>query len=181
MQPKNEPEFVSMLKWMAGYDDGPTAIRYPRGVIDATPLDEKVSPIQLGKGELIQEGSDVALVGLGTFFDLAVQTKDLLEEKGFSVSLVNPRFIKPLDTSLLEKVARSSKVICTFEDHVLMNGFGAACIEHLHDAGIPTKVERIGWPDEFIEHGKPDILHELHHLTPQAAMDKILPHLGTSV
>lgn len=180
MQPKDEAEFVSMLKWMATYDKGPTAIRYPRGVICGTPLDLPVSPIELGKGELIQEGSDVALIGLGTFFDLAVQTKDMLEKQGYSVSLVNPRFIKPLDSELLEKVARNAKVVCTFEDHVLMHGFGAACIEHLHDAGISTKVERIGWPDAFVEHGKPDILHELHHISAKAALDKILPHLKTS-
>lgn len=177
MQPKDEAEFSAMLKWMAKYDDGPTAIRYPRGVIAGTSADDKSTPIELGKGELIQQGSDVALIGLGSFFGMALETKKLLEEKGFSVSLVNPRFIKPLDKSLLEKVARFCKVICTFEDHVLANGFGSSCIEHLHDAGISTHVERIGWPDEFIEHGKPDILQELHGLTPQAALDKILPHL----
>ncbi len=177
MQPKDEAEFAAMLKWMAKYDDGPTAIRYPRGVITGTPVDGECAPIILGEGELIQEGTDVALIGLGTMFDAAVRTKELLEERGFSVSLVNPRFIKPLDTALLEKVARTSKVICTFEDHVLSNGFGASCIEHLHDAGIATHVERIGWPDEFIEHGKPDILMKLHGLTPEAALDKILPHL----
>ena len=177
MQPKDEAEFTAMLKWMAKYDAGPTAIRYPRGVISGTPADDKSAPIELGKGELIQQGSDVALIGLGSFFGMAVKTKALLEEKGYSVSLVNPRFIKPLDTSLLEKVARSCKVVCTFEDHVLANGFGAACIAHLHDANISTHVERIGWPDEFIEHGKPDILMELHGLTAQAALDKILPHI----
>lgn len=177
MQPADEAEFVAMLKWMAKYDDGPTAIRYPRGIISGVPADQKVAPIELGKGELLQEGSDVALIGLGTFFDMAVKTRDLLEAKGFSVSLVNPRFIKPLDTVLLEKVARNSKVVCTFEDHVLSNGFGASCIEHLHITGIPTRVERIGWPDEFIEHGKPEILHGLHGISPEAALDKILPHL----
>ncbi|MFK7850747.1 MAG: transketolase C-terminal domain-containing protein, partial [Akkermansiaceae bacterium] len=179
MQAANEPEFVAMLKWMAKYDDGPTAIRYPRGPINGTPQGDPVSEIELGKGELIQEGTDVALVGLGTFFSLALKTKDLLEEKGYSVSLVNPRFIKPLDAALLEKVAKNSKVVCTFEDHVLSNGFGASCIEHLHDAGISTKVERIGWPDEFIEHGKPNILHDLHGISAQAALDKIVRHLKT--
>ncbi|MBC7981304.1 MAG: 1-deoxy-D-xylulose-5-phosphate synthase, partial [Armatimonadetes bacterium] len=177
MQPKDEAEFTAMLKWMAKYDSGPTAIRYPRGVITGIPADAKVPAIQLGKGELIQDGQDVALIGLGTFFDMAVKTKDLLEQQGYSVALVNPRFIKPLDTALLEQVARTCKVLCTFEDHVLFNGFGAACIEHLHGAGIHTPVERIGWPDEFVEHGKPDILQKLHHLTPQAALDKILRHL----
>ncbi|MGJ8643841.1 MAG: 1-deoxy-D-xylulose-5-phosphate synthase [Luteolibacter sp.] len=178
MQPKDEAEFAAMIQWMAKYDDGPTAIRYPRGVIAGSPVSEKTSPIVLGKGELIQEGSDVALIGLGTLYGMAVKTKELLEAKGLSVSLVNPRFIKPLDTELLEKVASNCKVVCTFEDHVLANGFGAACIEHLHDAGIQSHVERIGWPDEFIEHGKPDTLMALHGLTPEAALDKILSHFS---
>ncbi|WP_411828184.1 1-deoxy-D-xylulose-5-phosphate synthase [Luteolibacter sp. AS25] len=178
MQPKDEPEFVAMIKWMAKYDDGPSAIRYPRGVISGTPLDAPCSPILLGKGEFIQEGHDVALIGLGTFFDMAVKTKDLLEARGISVTLINPRFIKPLDTGILEKAANTCKVICTFEDHVLANGFGASCIEHLHDADIATPVERIGWPDEFVEHGKPHVLQQLHGLTPEAALDKILTHLN---
>lgn len=178
MQPKDEAEFVTMLKWMAKYDDGPSAIRYPRGVIAGTSTSEPTTSIQLGKGELIQEGTDVALIGLGTLFGMALKTKELLEAKGLSVSLVNPRFIKPMDTALLEAVSSKCKVVCTFEDHVLANGFGAACIEHLHDAGISTHVERIGWPDEFIEHGKPDTLMALHGLTPKAALDKILRHFN---
>ncbi|BCX47431.1 1-deoxy-D-xylulose-5-phosphate synthase [Haloferula helveola] len=177
MQPKDEAEFVAMLKWMAAYDDGPTAIRYPRGPIAGTPVDGPCAPIQLGKGELISEGTDVALIGLGTMFEMAVETKAKLEERGLSVSLVNPRFIKPLDTELLEKVARSAKVVCTFEDHVLMNGFGCGVIEHFHDAGIDTPVERIGWPDEFVEHGKIDILRKLHGLTVENAVEKISKHV----
>ena len=177
MQPKDEAEFVAMLRWMAAYDDGPTAIRYPRGPIAGTPLDGPCAPIELGRGELISEGTDVALIGLGTLFSMAVETKARLEERGLSVSLVNPRFIKPLDGPLLEKVARNSRVVCTFEDHVLMNGFGTGVIEHLHNAGIQTPVERIGWPDEWIEHGKIDTLRAKHGLTVDQALEKIGRHL----
>jgi 1-deoxy-D-xylulose-5-phosphate synthase len=177
MAPKDEAEFVAMLKWMAAYDDGPTAIRYPRGPIAGTAVDAPCAPIACGRGELVAEGSDVVLIGLGTMFGMAVETRKRLEEKGLSVGLVNPRFIKPLDAALLEKVARGARVVCTFEDHVLYHGFGAAVIEHLHDADIDTPVVRIGWPDEFIEHGKNDILRELHHLTPGAAVEKIIARL----
>ncbi|MGE9270609.1 MAG: transketolase C-terminal domain-containing protein, partial [Verrucomicrobiales bacterium] len=177
MAPKDEAEFVTMLRWMAAYDDGPTAIRYPRGPIAGTPIDGPCATIELGKGELIAEGTDVALIGLGTMFGMAEKTKTLLEEKGLSVALVNPRFIKPLDTELLEQVARQAKVVCTFEDHVLMNGFGCGVIEHLHETGIQTPVERIGWPDEFVEHGKIDGLRELHGLTAEAAVEKVSKHL----
>ena len=176
MQPANEAEFVAMLKWMAAYDGGPSAIRYPRGTIDGSPLDAPVAPIELGKAVVVAEGSDVVLVGLGTMFGMAERAKAMLEERGLSVALVNPRFIKPLDGTVLERLAKQCKVVCTFEDHVLHNGFGCGVIELLSDAGITTPVERIGWPDEFVEHGKPDILQKLHGLTPEAAVEKVMEH-----
>jgi 1-deoxy-D-xylulose-5-phosphate synthase len=176
MQPKDENEFVDMLHTMAAYDDGPSAIRYPRGPIRGTAINESPEILEIGKAEIVADGTDVALIGLGTMFEMALQTKAMLEEKGLSVALINPRFIKPLDTFVLEQYASKCRVLCTFEDHVLVNGFGAGVIEHLHSAGIHTPVERIGWPDEFIEHGKPDILRDLHSLSPQAAAAKVLSH-----
>lgn len=81
-----------------------------------------------------------------------------------------------MPTAVLPRWARNCKVFCTFEDHVLFNGFGAAVIENLHDANISTHVERIGWPDNFVEHGKPETLRELHGLTAEAAAAKVLRH-----
>jgi len=177
MQPKDEDEFVDMLHTMAAYDDGPTAIRYPRGPIRGTEPKRKPTLLEIGKAEVVADGTDVALFGLGTMFEMAEHTKAMLEEKGLSVALINPRFIKPLDTAVIGDYARKCRVVCTFEDHVLMHGFGAAIIEFLHTSGIHTPVERIGWPDEFVEHGKPDILRALHGLTPEAAVEKILRRL----
>ncbi len=177
MQPKDEDEFVDMLHTMAQYDDGPSAIRYPRGVIKGTPIKKRPCLLEIGKAEVVADGADVALIGLGSMFEMAERTKHLLEAQGLSVALINPRFIKPMDTAVLEKYARKCRVLCTFEDHVLLNGFGAGVIEHLHSAGLHTPVERIGWPDEFIEHGKPETLRELHGLTPEAAVTKITARL----
>jgi 1-deoxy-D-xylulose-5-phosphate synthase len=177
MQPKDEDEFVDMLHTMAAYDQGPSAIRYPRGAIMGTPIKKRPHLLEIGKAEVVADGSDVALIGLGTMFEMAGRTKAILEEKGLSVALINPRFIKPMDTAVIEQYATKCRVLCTFEDHVLMHGFGAGVIEHLHTAGITTPVERIGWPDQFVEHGKPDTLRELHGLTPEAAVGKILRHL----
>ena len=176
MQPKDEDEFVDMLHTMSQYDSGPSAIRYPRGAIRGTKIKNSPVTLEIGKAEVVADGTDVALVGLGTMFEMAERTKILLEEKGLSVALINPRFIKPLDGEVLQTYARKCKVVCTFEDHVLFNGFGAAVIENLHDAGIHTPVERIGWPDAFVEHGKPDILRELHCLTAEAAAAKVMKH-----
>ncbi|MES2474986.1 MAG: 1-deoxy-D-xylulose-5-phosphate synthase [Verrucomicrobiota bacterium] len=179
MQPKDEDEFVDMLHTMANYDDGPSAIRYPRGVIKGTPVKAVPQLLEIGKAEVVADGTDVALIGLGTMFEMAERTKALLEAKGLSVALINPRFIKPLDANVLQSYGGKCKVVCTFEDHVLFNGFGAAVIENLHDAGIHTPVERIGWPDAFIEHGKPDQLRELHGMTAENAAAKILAHFAS--
>jgi len=176
MQPKDEDEFVDMLFTMSKYDAGPTAIRYPRGVIKGTPVKAVPALIEIGKAEVVADGTDVALIGLGTMFEMAERTKLMLEAKGLSVALINPRFIKPLDAAVIQAYAAKCKVVCTFEDHVLFNGFGAAVIENLHDAGIHTPVERIGWPDQFIEHGKPETLRELHGLTAELAATKVLRH-----
>jgi 1-deoxy-D-xylulose-5-phosphate synthase len=176
MQPKDEDEFVDMLHTMAQYDAGPSAIRFPRGVIKGTPLKATPQLLEIGKAEIVADGTDVALIGLGTMFEMAERVKSQLEAKGLSVALINPRFIKPLDAAVLQQFAGKCQVVCTFEDHVLLNGFGASVIENLHDAGIHTPVERIGWPDQFIEHGKPETLRELHGLTAEAAVAKVLKH-----
>jgi 1-deoxy-D-xylulose-5-phosphate synthase len=176
MQPKDEAEFVDMLHTMAQYEDGPSAVRYPRGAIDGTPVPATGKLLEIGVAEVVADGTDVALIGLGTMFEMAARAKVMLEAKGLSVALINPRFIKPLDSSVIETYGEKCKVVCTFEDHVAHNGFGAAIIELLHDAGIHTPVERIAWPDEFVEHGKPDILRELHGLTPEAAVEKVMKY-----
>jgi 1-deoxy-D-xylulose-5-phosphate synthase len=177
MQPKDEDEFVDMLWTMANYRQGPIAIRYPRGA--GTGAKPKPQPrlLEIGKAEVVQHGRDVALFGLGNMFALAEETAKLLEAEGYSVALINPRWIKPLDTGTLEFFARGVDVICTFEDHVLHNGFGCAVMEHLSEANISTPVVRIGWPDQFIEHGAVPILRKKYGLSSDAAVEKLKVHL----
>src|SRR5436305_11816762 len=177
MQPKNEDEFVDMLWTIANYDSGPIAIRYPRGSgPGAVP---KASPklLDIGKAEVVQHGRDVAIVGLGNMFEVAVEAAEKLEEKGISVALINPRWIKPMDTGTLEFFARSVEVVATIEDHVLHNGFGCAVMEHLHSQQIATPVARVGWPDEFIEHGAVPLLRKKHGISADALVEKVLPLL----
>ncbi|MGJ8673282.1 1-deoxy-D-xylulose-5-phosphate synthase [Rubritalea sp.] len=178
MQPKDEEEFVDMLWTMANYDQGPIAIRYPRGAGVGAKSKAEPQLLTIGEAELVQEGSDVCLIGLGHLFEMATEVKGELEAQGYSVTLINPRWIKPLDANLITQQAAKCKVVCTFEDHVLPNGFGASIIELLADADITTKVERIGWPDKFVEHGKVDILRELHGITPANALKLISKHLS---
>ncbi|HEY2104002.1 MAG TPA: 1-deoxy-D-xylulose-5-phosphate synthase [Chthoniobacterales bacterium] len=177
MQPKDEDEFVDMLWTIANYDSGPIAIRYPRGAgIGAKP---KESPrlLEIGKAEVVQHGRDVAIFGLGNMFEVGQEAAKLLEERGVSVALINPRWIKPIDTGTLEFFARSVEVVATLEDHVLHNGFGCAVMEHLHSKMIHTPVVRIGWPDHFIEHGTIPILRKKHGITAEALVEKVMPLL----
>jgi 1-deoxy-D-xylulose-5-phosphate synthase len=177
MQPKDEEEFVDMLWTMVNYHQGPIAIRYPRGA--GTGAKPKAQPklLEIGKAEVVQHGRQVALIGLGNMFSLAQETAKILESDGISVALINPRWIKPLDVGTLEFFARGVEVICTFEDHVLHNGFGCAVMEHLSEARITTPVVRIGWPDQFIEHGTIPVLRKKHGITAEAAVEKVKPFL----
>ena len=172
MQPKDEDEFVDML-WTMLHHDGPTAIRYPRGA--GTGAIPKAQPqlLEIGKAELIKEGTQAALFGLGNMLELANEAACRLEALGISTAVINPRWIKPLDTEIIDAFARKAAVVCTIEDHVLTNGFGSAVLEHLNEAGIRTPVVRIGWPDEFIEHGTVSILRKKHGLTVEAIVGKV--------
>ncbi|MEP7070854.1 MAG: 1-deoxy-D-xylulose-5-phosphate synthase [Verrucomicrobiota bacterium] len=177
MQPKDEDEFVDMLWTMANYNSGPIAVRYPRGA--GTGAKPKDSPklLEIGKAEVVQHGRDVAIFGLGNMFEIAQEAAKLLEAQGISVALINPRWIKPLDTGTLEFFARSVQVIATLEDHVLHNGFGCAIMEHLYTQGVHTPVVRIGWPDQFVEHGTIPILRKKHGISAEALVEKVLPLL----
>jgi 1-deoxy-D-xylulose-5-phosphate synthase len=178
MQPKDEDEFVDMLWTMANYEKGPIAIRYPRGNGPGVTPKEKPVLLEIGKAEVLAEGTDVALVGLGAMFEIAQKAKVELEKQGLSVALINPRWIKPMDAGTLEDQARKVKVVCTLEDHVLMNGFGCGVMELLSSAGIQTPVVRIGWPDEFIEHGNVPVLRSNHGLTVENTVSVVLKALG---
>ncbi len=177
MQPKDEDEFVDMLWTMANYSSGPIAIRYPRGAGTGAKPKDAPRLLEIGKAEVVQHGRDVAIFGLGNMFEVAQEAANLLEAQGVSVALINPRWIKPIDTGTLEFFARSVQVVATLEDHVLHNGFGCAVMEHLYSQGIHTPMVRIGWPDQFIEHGTIPILRKKHGITAEALVEKVLPLL----
>jgi 1-deoxy-D-xylulose-5-phosphate synthase len=178
MQPKDEEEFADMLRTMADHSGGPVAIRYPRGSgPGAVPKAEPV-PLEIGRAEVLRDGGEIALFGLGNFCQVALDAADLLAARGIRASVINPRWIKPLDTGTLESFARGSRLICTLEDHAVSGGFGSAVAEHLSDRGITTPLVRVGWPDRFIEHGSVPILRMRHGMTAEAVAARILAALG---
>jgi len=181
MQPKDEDEFADMLWTMANYSEGPIAIRYPRGAGTGVVPKKKPQLLEIGKSEVLRHGSRAAIIALGNMCELALEAAAELEEQGISTAVINARWIKPLDTATIEFFARGCEVVCTMEDHVLHNGFGCAVIEHLSDQRITTPVVRIGWPDQFVEHGTVPILRAKHGITSAAAVQKILAALPATV
>ena len=179
MQPRDEAEFADML-WTIAHHDGPAAIRYPRGTGTGAVPAKKPKLLEIGKSEVIRHGTKAAIFALGNMCELAIPAAEELEKRGISTAVINARWIKPLDTVTLEFFAGGCDAICTMEDHVLANGFGASVVEHLSDRHITTPVVRIGWPDQFIEHGTVPILRAKHGLTVEATVQKILTALGES-
>lgn len=177
MQPKDEAEFVNMLHTMNGIDNATSVIRYPRGCGTGVSLPKSPEILPIGVAELEQEGNDVLLVSLGNMITIARETRNKLEQAGFSVTLMNARFIKPLDENSIIRYAAKSKVVCTFEDHSITGGFGSAVLEALNKAEMSVPVEHIGWPDQFIEHGSEEILREKYGLTADNAFNNIFKHL----
>jgi 1-deoxy-D-xylulose-5-phosphate synthase len=176
MSPKDEDELADMMK--TGLElPGPSAIRYPRGAVVGVTRKPEPQVLPLGKAEVLVDGSDVAILGLGPMSAMAMELAGWLEREGYSAAVINPRFVKPLDREMLQTYARRVAAFVTIEDHVKMGGFGSAVLEALEDMRISLPVVRIGWPDQFIEHGKIDDLRKKYGLTVEDAHAQVLPLL----
>src|SRR6201999_499616 len=172
----NEDELADML-FTALHHDGPIAIRYPRGNGPGVALKAKPELIPIGKAEVVKHGTQVAILGLGALLGMAQEVAKQLEAQGYSVAVINPRSVKPLDIETISFFARSADVVVTMEDHVLAGGFGSAVLEELANVGIQVPVVRIGWPDAFVDHGKPDALRTKAGISVAATVEKALPYL----
>jgi 1-deoxy-D-xylulose-5-phosphate synthase len=154
MAPRNEAEVAPMLD-LALSLDGPAAIRYPRGSTSGK-HDDPLAPLVLGRAETLRSGSEVAILALGNTVDAALDAYDLLEAGGVRPTVVNARFVAPLDETLLLALAETHRRFITLEEHSLAGGFGSAVVEFVNDHGIGVTVERIGVPNVFVQHAKPE-------------------------
>ncbi len=164
MAPSDQRELQRMLVTALALD-GPAAIRYPRGLAAPLELSTDPQPLPLGRGEVLLEGDDVALVGIGTGVGMARETARLLSERGVSSTVVDARFVKPLDEELLLQLADAHRLLVTVEENVLAGGFGSAVLECVAER---TRVLRFGIPNAFVPHGDREQLLEDLGLTPQA-------------
>jgi 1-deoxy-D-xylulose-5-phosphate synthase len=177
MAPKDEDELADMMA-TALQLPGPSAIRYPRGAVAGVTCKPEPEVLPIGKAEVLADGSDVAVLGLGPMISMARELARRLERDGYSAAVINPRFIKPIDREMIETYAHRVAAFVTFEDHVKMGGFGSAVLEALEEVGSKVPVVRIGWPDQFIEHGKIDDLRARHGVTVDEAQAQLTPLLA---
>jgi 1-deoxy-D-xylulose-5-phosphate synthase len=165
LSPSDEVEFRQMLE-LAINHNGPSAIRYPRGKAllpdDTTQVREA---FQMGKSEVLKDGSDIALLALGHMVHPALKAAERLEREGISAMVINARFVKPLDHTLLSSVASEVSVLMTIEENVLQGGFGSAVLEFLNKQGLKeTTIRRMGIPDTFLEQGSQEELRRMYGL-----------------
>lgn len=160
MSPKDENELQHMLKTALEFRGGPVGLRYPRGKGLGVKLDSEPRPLEIGRGEVLRRGGSAAVIAIGSMVAPALEAADLLASEGIEVTVVNSRFVKPLDANLIESLARETGAIVTVEEGVAHGGFGSAVLELLAEKGLSGKVKtRIaGIPDRFIEHGQPKLL-----------------------
>jgi 1-deoxy-D-xylulose-5-phosphate synthase len=178
MAPRDEAMLVHMLHTAVAHD-GPAALRYPRGAAEGVEIPAGPELLPIGKGEVLTEGRDVALLGYGYGVHVALEAAAILADHGVQATVADARFAKPLDGELAEALARDHDLLVTIEENVLPGGFGAAVLEHLEDAfaagpGERARVLRVGLPDRYVTHGKPDLLRAEAGLTGQSVADRVL-------
>jgi 1-deoxy-D-xylulose-5-phosphate synthase len=180
MAPKDENELQHMVKTSVQYD-GPVSVRYPRGVSLGVKMDEAPQALPIGKGELLKDGTDVAIIAIGVSVWQAHQAAERLSKEGVSTAVVNARFAKPLDQELITNVAKRVRYVVTVEEGCRMGGFGSAVLESLSEAGITgvtTKV--LGLPDWYIEQGPQDLLRERYGLTAEGIYQSVKELIGSA-
>lgn len=159
MAPKDENELRNMLYTATLYKKGPIALRYPRGNALGVEIGE-FTQLEIGKGEIVKEGKDIAILAIGNMVDHSLKAAKLLEEYSINAEVVNMRFVKPLDRELLYDVLSRFKKVITIEDNTIVGGFGSAISEFVVQHNFKNDVLIHGIPDRFIEHGKPEELYE---------------------
>ena len=172
MAPKNKWELSDMLKYAVEFD-GPIALRYPRGeAYDG--LKEYRRPIEYGKSEVIYEEEDIALLAVGNMVKLAEQVRKNLKEIGYSCTLVNARFVKPIDTEVLDMLSADHKLLVTMEENVRSGGYGEKVMDYVVEQELPVKLLNISLPDEYVEHGNVALLYEEVGIDAQTVTKRII-------
>jgi len=183
MAPRDEAQLVHLLHTALRYDDGPIAVRYPRGEAVGVELPKRPRAVPIGTGEMLREdaGASVAILGYGTGVQKGLQAAALLAERGIPTTVADARFVKPVDAGLAAQLAAEHDLLVTVEEGVLSGGFGSAVWETLNEGGarIPRML-RVGLPDRYVTHGKPALLHEEVGYTGERIAERIVAAVGST-
>lgn len=171
LAPKNRSEFAKMMEWAVGHD-GPVAIRYPRGNVYEG-LEEYRQPVVCGRSEVIYKESDIAILSVGHMMEVAEVVWETLKEKGYNCSLINSRFVKPMDTDILHELAQEHKLFVTIEDAAISGGYGASVVKYLAEQKLDVEVIVNGIPDAYIKHGNIGLLRKTIHLDADSIVNKV--------
>jgi 1-deoxy-D-xylulose-5-phosphate synthase len=181
MAPRDEAMLVHMLRTALDYDDGPVALRYPRGQGVGTPLPQEGEAIAIGTGEILAEaeagaqvGRRVALIGYGSGVGKALEAAEEIRRHDIAVTVADARFAKPIDAGLMAQLAAEHDLLVTIEEGVLAGGFGSAVWETLNETGAAPRILRVGLPDRYVTHGKPELLHEEVGFTGQRVAERVV-------
>ncbi|MBZ5520085.1 1-deoxy-D-xylulose-5-phosphate synthase [Bacillus sp. KS1] len=174
MMPKDENEGRHMVNTALSYEEGPIAMRFPRGNGLGVKMDKEMKTIPIGTWEVLRPGKDAVILTFGTTIEMALEAAEELQKEGLSVRVVNARFIKPIDKQMMKAILNEGLPILTIEEAVLEGGFGSTILEFAHDLGMyHTPIDRMGIPDRFIEHGSVTALLEEIGLTKAEVMNRI--------
>jgi len=174
MAPKDENELQRMLKTALDHK-GPIALRYPRGAGEGVTIEETIRPLEIGKAEVLVDGADVVLLAIGSGVREALKAHTLLKKEDIQATVINCRFVKPLDKDLILSLAGQIPKLVTVEENVLQGGFGSAVLECINDNGLSQcRLVRIGIEDGYIEHGPLSKLRSRHRLDAEAIVQAAL-------
>ncbi|NLE08884.1 MAG: 1-deoxy-D-xylulose-5-phosphate synthase, partial [Dehalococcoidales bacterium] len=178
--PKDEDELQHLL-YTAVNSGKVMAVRYPRGTGAGVPLSETLRTIPIGKGEILREGGDAAILATGISVQASLAAADILSEKGIAVTVVNARFVKPLDEELILDTARRVKTIITVEENTVKGGFGTCVLDLLQEKGVcDVSVRCLGVPDIFVEHGTQEIIRKKYGLDAGGIADTVTAMLAAA-
>ena len=173
MAPKDESELRDMLYTAVKYSGGPIALRYPRGSGLGVPLKDKFDKLEIGKAEVLKEGTDIALLAVGSMVNYSSLASEKLCDDGISCEVTNMRFVKPLDEKYIDSVVERNLKIVTLEENSIVGGFGSAVLEYCSSKNYNIEVLRIGLPDKFIDHGTQEELHKIIAIDPIGIYEKV--------
>ncbi len=178
MAPKDEVELKDMLYTAVNYEKGPTAIRYPRGKVFGLAQKKNPEKISIGRGEVLKRGKDVLIIAVGSMVYPSLDATKILSESNIDATVINARFIKPIDGGLIKQEMEGKKLIVTVEENAVKAGFGSAVLEFLQEIDVKKKIINIGIPDKFVEQGSPELLKEELGLCSEGIAKKVIEYLN---